>query len=166
MAVIAYIAMGSNLNAPIEQLNSAIKALNALPHSSVVQVSSFYQNPAHGPPQPDFINAVAKICTDVAVNDLLLSLQSIEHLHGRARTAGIRNEPRTLDLDIVLFGQQVIAQPELTIPHPRMLERPFVLVPLLEIEPDLILPDGHFLHKYIKPADHLHLLRLPLTSYT
>lgn len=153
--VTAYIALGSNLNSPILQLQQALKALANLPDCELSQVSSFYQNPAVGPPQPDFINAIAELHTTLTPEDLLQALHSIEQQQGRIRT-GERNGPRTLDLDIVLYGNQLINQLNLTIPHPRLYERAFVLVPLHEIAADLILPDKKLLKHYVLQLGKKH----------
>jgi len=142
--IIAYIALGSNLDNPINQLQRAIKELAQLPNSKLVQVSPFYQNPAVGPPQPDFINAVAELHTALSPLNLLQALQQIEVQHGRKRT-GTRNEPRPLDLDIILYGNETIHEPNLTLPHPRFYERAFVLIPLQAIAPSLKLPNGQLL---------------------
>lgn len=156
---ITYIALGSNLNHPVSQLHAAERALAQLPDSVLVQVSSFYQNPPYGPPQPDFINAVAELHTNLTAQDLLSALRHIENQQGRVRTPE-RNGPRTLDLDIILYGQEIIQNEELSIPHPHFLERPFVLIPLYEIAPDLILPNGKALQNYIRAEDYQDLKRI------
>jgi 2-amino-4-hydroxy-6-hydroxymethyldihydropteridine diphosphokinase len=136
-----YIALGSNLDQPLQQLKTAILGLQALPDTSLITVSRFYQTtPVGFLNQPDFINAVAYLETTLSPQNLLAALQKIENNQGRIRKE--KNGPRTLDLDILLYGDQTIAEANLVIPHPRMQERAFVLVPLLEIAPHLILPDG------------------------
>jgi 2-amino-4-hydroxy-6-hydroxymethyldihydropteridine diphosphokinase len=136
-----YIALGSNLNHPISQLQTAIVALKQIAHSRIISVSRFYQTAAVGfIDQPDFINAVACLETTLSAQALLLALQKIENAQGRIRQQ--KNGPRTLDLDILLYGNETITEPKLTIPHPRMYERAFVLIPLLEIAPNLVLPNG------------------------
>jgi len=137
--VTAFIALGSNLGDPAQQIRSALRALAALPGTRLVRQSSFYRNPPEGGlAQPEFVNAVAQIETRAGARDLLDHLLEIERAHGRARDQP--NASRTLDLDVVLYGDQVVREPGLTIPHPRMLDRPFVLVPLAEIAPDAIVP--------------------------
>jgi 2-amino-4-hydroxy-6-hydroxymethyldihydropteridine diphosphokinase len=136
-----FIGLGSNLDDPAKQLDRALIALAAIPQSQLGQISPRYRNPAVGPgPQPDFINAVAELFTELDATALLLELQRIENAQGRQR--GVRWAARTLDLDLLLYGDAVIATPTLQVPHPRMLERNFVLYPLHAIAPDLILPDG------------------------
>jgi 2-amino-4-hydroxy-6-hydroxymethyldihydropteridine diphosphokinase len=135
----AFIALGSNLDDPPAQLACALRALADLPHSRVGRVSSFYRNPPVGyPDQPDFVNAVALLETRLAPRDLLARLLALEDARGRVRT--FPNAPRTLDLDIALYGDRVIEEPDLVIPHPRLTERAFVLVPLAEIAPETVVP--------------------------
>ena len=135
----AWVGLGSNLAAPRKQLESALAGLAALPATRVLRVSSFYRTaPVGYAGQPDFINAVAAIETGLAPRALLEALLDIERRHGRIRT--IANGPRTLDLDLLLHGDQRIDEPGLTLPHPRMHERAFVMVPLAEIAPELAIP--------------------------
>jgi len=135
----AYIGLGANLDKPAVQVRAAVEALAMLPGTRLAAVSSLYSNPAVGyVDQPDFVNAVAKIETALAPRVLLDHLLEIEQRFGRTRD--FQNAPRTLDLDIVVYGSQVVDEPGLTIPHPRMHERAFVLVPLAEIEPNLVVP--------------------------
>ncbi|WP_439327636.1 2-amino-4-hydroxy-6-hydroxymethyldihydropteridine diphosphokinase [Lonepinella sp. BR2357] len=138
---IAYIALGSNLNQPVQQLNAAIEAMAVLPQTQVLAVSSFYRSKPLGPQdQPDYVNAVAKLQTELAPLALLDALQQIENQQGRVR---LRHwGERTLDLDILLYGQLVIQSERLTIPHYDMHNREFVIVPLYEIDKDLHLPNG------------------------
>lgn len=136
-----FIGLGSNLDDPARQLQCALAALAALPHCRLGAVSPHYRNPAIGPgSQPDFINAVAELHTSLEASALLTLLQGIETAQGRQR--GVRWAARTLDLDLLLYGDSVIATATLEVPHPRMLERNFVLYPLYDIAPALILPDG------------------------
>ncbi|HLF39060.1 MAG TPA: 2-amino-4-hydroxy-6-hydroxymethyldihydropteridine diphosphokinase [Burkholderiales bacterium] len=133
--------MGSNLGDPPAQIQCAIQTLAALPATRFVRRSSLYRNPPAGYlDQPEFVNAVARIETRLAPRDLLEQLLAIERAHGRVRD--FPNAPRTLDLDILLYGERTVREPGLTIPHPRMLERAFVLVPLAEIAPDAVVPGG------------------------
>lgn len=138
----AYIGLGSNLDDPVFQIRQALEALAALPDCRWVAGSPLYRTaPLGGPPgQPDYINAVAALDTVLTPDTLLATLQDLETAHGRIRAE--RWGPRTLDLDLLLYGQQVSADPRLTLPHPRLHQRAFVLYPLYDLAPDLILP-GH-----------------------
>ncbi|KLV06257.1 2-amino-4-hydroxy-6-hydroxymethyldihydropteridine pyrophosphokinase [Photobacterium aquae] len=149
----AYIAIGSNLGDPVAQANSAIKALRDQPDLEVVAVSSLYSSTPMGPQdQPDYINAVVAVDTDLSPLALLDCTQSIEQLHGRVRKAE-RWGPRTLDLDIVLYGSLVHHCDRLTVPHYGMNIREFVLYPLAEIAPDLVLPDNTPLKTLLASVD-------------
>lgn len=137
----AYIALGSNLEEPQRQLQAGFAALARLPDTQLVAQSSLYRSaPVGYANQPDFVNAVAVIHTALTPCALLDALLSIERMHGRVRE--FPNAPRTLDLDIALYGERVINEPGLTVPHPRMHQRAFVLAPLAEIAPDAQVP-GH-----------------------
>jgi 2-amino-4-hydroxy-6-hydroxymethyldihydropteridine diphosphokinase len=137
--VTAYIALGSNLQDPAAQVEAAFSALGTLPESKLRARSSLYRTtPVGYADQPDFINAVAAIETTLAPRALLNALLALELARGRART--FQNAPRTLDLDVLLYGDQQIDEPGLAIPHPRLHERAFVLVPLAELAPDLMVP--------------------------
>lgn len=139
MRNIAFIGLGSNLDNPAAQLESALTELGRLPDTGVLACSSFYRSaPVGYLDQPDFCNAVAKISTALAPRRLLQCLLDIEQAHGRART--FRNAPRTLDLDILLYGDFRLDEPGLCIPHPQMQHRAFVLMPLLEIAPETVIP--------------------------
>lgn len=139
---ISYIALGSNLEDPIAHLNGALLEIEALSNTKIIATSQFYRTKPIGPEQPDIINAVIKIETGLAPYELLHALQKIEWAHGRERI--IRFGARTLDLDILLFDDIRMDDAELTIPHPRMQDRNFVLIPLKAIAPDLYLaPFGH-----------------------
>jgi 2-amino-4-hydroxy-6-hydroxymethyldihydropteridine diphosphokinase len=133
---VAYVGIGSNLENPMQQVRAAFDELDQLPHTRVVKKSSLYRSAPHGyAEQPDFINAVAQLETGLPAERLLGELQAIEARHGRKRS--FPNAPRTLDLDLLIFGQTELRTPQLTLPHPRMHERAFVLKPLLEISPGL-----------------------------
>ena len=133
---IAYVGIGSNLDEPRRQVLEALTELDQLPHTRVVKKSSLYRSAPMGyTDQPDFINAVAQLETGLPAERLLAELQAIEARHGRQRS--FANAPRTLDLDILLYGELALDLPALKIPHPRMHERAFVLKPLLEISPEL-----------------------------
>ena len=135
----AYIGVGSNLEDPRAQVASALDELAALPRSRLVARSSLYRSAPLGyEAQPEFINAVARVDTELAPLELLAGLQTIEAEHGRRRS--FANAPRSLDLDLLLFGEERISQPQLTVPHPRMHERAFVLLPLIEIAPGVRVP--------------------------
>ncbi|MEF3088290.1 2-amino-4-hydroxy-6-hydroxymethyldihydropteridine diphosphokinase [Raoultella sp. WB_B2P2-3] len=139
---LAFIALGSNLAAPLEQVNAAVAALAEIPNSRIVAVSSFYRTPPLGPQdQPDYLNAAVALETGLAAEELLNHTQRIELQQGRERKAE-RWGPRTLDLDIMLFGEQVIDSERLTVPHYDMKNRGFMLWPLFEIAPELHFPDG------------------------
>ena len=146
---VAYIALGSNLASPLEQVNAAVKAIGDIPDSRIVAVSSFYRTPPLGPQdQPDYLNAAVALETQLAPEELLNHTQRIELQQGRVRKAE-RWGPRTLDLDIMLFGDAVINSERLTVPHYDMKNRGFMLWPLFEIAPDLHFPDGPALHHYL-----------------
>lgn len=140
----AWLALGSNLDDPPAQLQRAVDALRRLPGTRVIACSPVYRNPAlqlpGQSPQPDYCNAVVAVDTDLAPLPLLDALQAIETAQGRVR--GQRWGARTLDLDLLLYGNEVIDHPRLQVPHPAMRERRFVLQPLVDIEPELRLPDG------------------------
>jgi 2-amino-4-hydroxy-6-hydroxymethyldihydropteridine diphosphokinase len=139
---LAFIALGSNLAAPLEQVNAAVAALTEIPNSRIVAVSSFYRTPPLGPQdQPDYLNAAVALETGLTAEALLDNTQRIELQQGRERKAE-RWGPRTLDLDIMLFGEQVIDSERLTVPHYDMKNRGFMLWPLFEIAPELHFPDG------------------------
>jgi len=139
---LAYIALGSNLASPLEQVNAAVQALGAIPQSRIVAASSFYRTPPLGPQdQPDYLNATVVLETALDAEALLDNTQRIELQQGRVRKAE-RWGPRTLDLDIMLFGNEVINTDRLTVPHYDMKNRGFMLWPLFEVAPDLIFPDG------------------------
>jgi 2-amino-4-hydroxy-6-hydroxymethyldihydropteridine diphosphokinase len=135
----AYIGLGSNLERPYEQLLRAFGELDGLPRTRLDARSSLYVSRPLGPAdQPDYINAVARLDTGLAPLELLDALQAIEAAHRRVR--GRRWGPRTLDLDLLLYGEQCIDDARLRVPHPHMHTRDFVLRPLLEIAPDIRIP--------------------------
>jgi 2-amino-4-hydroxy-6-hydroxymethyldihydropteridine diphosphokinase len=132
----AYVGVGSNLNDPRAQVLQAFTELDGLPHTRVVKKSALYRSvPMGHAAQPDYVNAVAQLETGLPAERLLAELQELETRHGRQRS--FANAPRTLDLDVLLYGDAQMRSPSLTIPHPRMHERAFVLKPLLEIAPQL-----------------------------
>lgn len=133
---VAYVGIGSNLDDPRAQVLGAFDELDRMPHTRVVKKSSLYRSAPLGyAAQPDFVNAVAQLETALPAERLLAELQAIETRHGRSRS--FANAPRTLDLDLLLFGDARLDSATLKVPHPRMHERAFVLRPLLEIAPDL-----------------------------
>jgi 2-amino-4-hydroxy-6-hydroxymethyldihydropteridine diphosphokinase len=137
--VTAYIGLGANIGEPRRQLELAIEELKRLPETKFVRGSGLYKSAPMGyVDQPDFLNAVVQLDTELSADALLDHLQKIENRHGRERP--FPDAPRTLDLDLLLYGQVVVATPRLTLPHPRMHERAFVLKPLAEIAPQLAIP--------------------------
>jgi len=147
---LAYIAIGSNLSAPLEQVNAAIQALADIPQSRIVAVSSFYRTPPLGPQdQPDYLNAAVALETALDAESLLDNTQRIELQQGRERKAE-RWGPRTLDLDIMLFGDAIIRTGRLTVPHYDMKNRGFMLWPLIEIAPQLTFPTGESLQAVLE----------------
>jgi len=157
--VTAFIGLGSNLGDPAAQIRRAMQALAAMPETRLVRYSSLYRNPPAGYlDQPEFVNAVARIETRLAPRDLLEQLLAIERAHGRVRS--VPNGPRTLDLDILLYGERTVREPGLTIPHPRMLERAFVLVPLAEIAPDAVVPGGGRIADLVRRVDASGMIQL------
>ena len=155
----SYIGLGSNLDQPVDQLTEALVELSAQAHTQVIAQSSLYRSAPVGPQdQPDFVNAVALLETRLSPIELLDFLQSIEQAHQRKRIQ--HWGPRTLDLDILLFNNEVINQPRLSVPHPFMKERGFVLQPLFEIDPQCALPCGTSVDELIKQCDVSDLVRL------
>jgi 2-amino-4-hydroxy-6-hydroxymethyldihydropteridine diphosphokinase len=134
----AYIGLGANLGDARATLEAARDALAALPGSTLAACSSWWRSAPVDASGPDFLNGVLALDTALAPLELLDALQAIEQQHGRERP--YRHAPRTLDLDLLLYGDEIIAQPRLTVPHPRLLERAFVVRPLLEIAPELAVP--------------------------
>lgn len=135
-----YIGLGSNLANPEQQLQSAIIELRTHQQLHDIKVSNFYRSPAlGGPQQPDFVNAVARLNTNLPPLELLDLLQGIENKQGRRRT--IHWGPRTLDLDLLLYGDQIIHSKRLTVPHPEIQNRSFVLIPLYELDAKLHIPN-------------------------
>jgi 2-amino-4-hydroxy-6-hydroxymethyldihydropteridine diphosphokinase len=157
-----FIAMGSNLGEPLTQLRQAMIHLHNLHNTRVIGYSPLYQNPAIGPgEQPDYLNAVVALRTELSASTLLAELQTIELSQGRLR--GELWAARTLDLDILLYGNERIDTPALQIPHPRMLQRNFVLYPLYDLAPDLVLPDGSTLRSHLDSCRSDGLIQTPLT---
>jgi len=135
----AFVALGSNLQDPVSQVQAGAQALGQLPETRLIQCSSLYRTaPVGMTDQPDFINAVCEIDTQRPAAMLMRDLLEIEQAHGRRRD--LPGGPRTLDLDLLLYGELACHEPGLTLPHPRLHERAFVLYPLQEIAPALVIP--------------------------
>ncbi|MFN7086942.1 MAG: 2-amino-4-hydroxy-6-hydroxymethyldihydropteridine diphosphokinase [Burkholderiales bacterium] len=159
----AFIALGANLDHPERQIEAGIRELAALPRTRLVRKSSLYRSaPVGYLDQPDFVNAVVQIETGLEPRELLAALLAIEQRHGRVRD--FANAPRTLDLDIVLFGERVLHEEGLTIPHPRMHERAFVVVPLAEIAPDAPVPGRGTARELLCGVDAASVVRLAETA--
>lgn len=139
---LAYVGLGSNLDHPRRQVARAVRELRRLPRTRLVAVSPSYVTAPQGSlaPQPDYVNAVAALTTSLAPRALLARLHAIERRHRRTRRKGERNAPRTLDLDLLLFGRRRVRVTDLSIPHPRMHERAFVLRPLADLAPAVVIP--------------------------
>lgn len=156
----AFIGLGSNLDEPRAQLLRAIEALRQIPHSRLTAVSHLYRSaPMGSADQPDYINAVAMLDTRLSPLELLDALQDIENAQGRVRGKE-QWGPRTLDLDLLLYGAELIDSVRLKVPHPGLGERNFVLYPLAELAPELILPDGRNLQQLLKKSDREGLERI------
>jgi len=134
----AFVALGGNLGDAQATVRWAMDQLANLPHTRLLARSSLYRSAPVDASGPDFINAVVELVTRLSAPALLAALQQLEHLAGRERP--YRNAPRTLDLDLLLFGAACISSPALTVPHPRMAQRAFVLLPLAEIAPQSVSP--------------------------
>lgn len=135
-AVLAHVALGANLGDARATVSDAIAALDSLPQTRLLRASALYRSAPWEASGPDFINAVAAVETGLDAHELLRALQALELQAGRERP--YRNAPRTLDLDLLLYGDAVIDTPDLSVPHPRLRERAFVLLPLAEIAPALV----------------------------
>lgn len=165
----AFIGLGSNLQQPLTQIRDALRELAQLPLSKLIKQSSLYETEPMGPPslsgqpdydQPRYINAVAELETELAPEELLDKLQSIETAHRRVR-GEIQWGPRTLDLDLLLYGDETIETERLTVPHPGITERNFVLIPMVEISPELKLPDGRAIAELPACRDQHGVKRCP-----
>ncbi len=139
-AVTAFIGVGANLGFSRDAVLNALADLSGLPKTEYVASSSLYRSAPVGGEGPDYINAVAEISTKLSAHELLLALQAIETRYGRVRTT--RNAPRTLDLDLLLYGDGILKTPDLIVPHARIAQRAFVLMPLVEIAGPVAIP-GH-----------------------
>lgn len=155
------IGLGSNLGDSLATIQSAITALSALPESRLTAVSQFYRSRAVGPgEQPDYINAAAELLTDLDAEHLLDELQRIESEHDRTR-GPVRWTARTLDLDLLLYGDALIETERLSVPHPRINERNFVLLPLNDLNHHLIFPNGVCLTDLVKQTPQTGITPLP-----
>jgi 2-amino-4-hydroxy-6-hydroxymethyldihydropteridine diphosphokinase len=162
MAALAYVGLGSNLGHPRRHLAKALAELARLPRTRLVAASHNYATEPIGSslPQPDYVNAAAAFRTSLPPRALLARLRAIERHHGRKRRSGEpRNAPRTLDLDLLLFGRRRLRRDELTLPHPRMHERAFVLVPLLEIAPAAIIPGRGTARRWLREVRGQRVVR-------
>lgn len=156
----AYVGLGANLGDPRGQLNMALEDINALEDTRVAACSSMYRSaPVGYAGQPDFLNAVAALDTGLQAEQLLAELHRIEARHHRQRP--FPNAPRTLDLDLLLYGDRQVASPALTLPHPRMHERAFVLLPLVEIAPEAVIPGRGPAASLVAACAGQDVLRLP-----
>jgi 2-amino-4-hydroxy-6-hydroxymethyldihydropteridine diphosphokinase len=148
----AYIGLGSNLGDPAAYLGAALERLDEGPLSLLLVSDIRETEPVGYTEQPHFLNAVALVYTELRARELLDRLLEIERELGRDRTLGPRFGPRTIDLDLLLYGDEVVDEPDLTVPHPRLADRVFVLEPLAEIAPRLRLPDGRRVKDLLRAA--------------
>lgn len=154
-----YVALGANLGDPVATVHAAFAALAGLPHTRVAATSALYRTAPVGiTEQPEFINAAAALETALEPEALLDALLAIEQQFGRIRAE--RNGPRTLDLDILLYADRIIASPRLTLPHPRLHLRAFVLYPLADLAPDLVLPGRGTLAAWLPAVANQGIVRL------
>lgn len=157
---LAFVALGANLADPVAQVRAAAEALAGLPQSKLLRISSLYRTAPvgiHG--QPDFINAVAELETTLAPHQLLAALLDVETRFGRRRD--YHHAPRTLDLDLLLFDDLIIDSEQLSLPHPRMHLRAFVMAPLVEIAPDCMIPGRGSAAAWLAATSMQHIERLP-----
>ncbi len=155
-----YLGLGSNLGESTATLQQAFDAINSIEDTRLLRTSSLYSSTPMGPrDQPDYVNAVCLIETTLKPHSLLKQLQAIELAHGRERK-GERWGPRTLDLDILLYGAESVATTDLIIPHSGMSEREFVMVPLFEIAPNMVMPDGKPIAQWVASCNLDGLRRL------
>ena len=147
----AFVGIGANLGDPVARVREAIAALAALPQTRLVAASSIYRTAPLGyTAQDDFVNAACLLETDLAPRALLDRLRAIEAAAGRERS--FRNAPRTLDLDLLLYGGETIAEPGLTVPHPRLHERAFALAPVVELDPACVIPGRGLAREWLARA--------------
>ena len=166
MTTRAFIALGSNLGHPRRRIARALAALRRTPGIRVRAVSPNYVSaPVGGPAQPDYVNAVAQIETTLAPRALLAQLQRIERRQGRVRDPTLRNAPRTLDLDLLLYGALRMRTRELTVPHPRMHERAFVLRPLADVAPAQAIPGRGLARRFLRQVRSQRITRTRTHHY-
>ncbi|MEE8287182.1 MAG: 2-amino-4-hydroxy-6-hydroxymethyldihydropteridine diphosphokinase [Gammaproteobacteria bacterium] len=164
IASTAYIGIGSNLEQPVHQVLQARDALARLPNTRLLALSPLYRNPALGPGrQPDYVNAVAAIETRLAAYELLEALQAVEAKRGRVR-GSVQWAPRILDLDLLVYGDSEIGDQRLTVPHPRLAQRAFVLKPLVDIAPNLDVPGLGPVTMLLSNLSEVSLQRVPETE--
>lgn len=155
----AFVGLGANLDNPLQQVRQALSELDAIARTRVLAASSLYRSvPVGYADQPDFINAVAAVATELSPRALLDAMLATEQQRGRVRT--FLNAPRTLDLDVLLYGQMQMHEDGLTIPHPRMHERAFVLVPLAEIAPRCVIPGRGAVGELLRGIDAAGVARI------
>ena len=151
MGEIVYLGLGSNLGDRLETLARAVRLLGARPGLTVTASSGVWETaPVGGPEQPEFLNAVVRASSELSPSDLLETCHDVESALGRVRE--VRWGPRTIDIDILLIDERVVDEPDLEVPHPRMTQRAFVMLPLLELAPDVALPDGTRLRDLPRPG--------------
>jgi len=149
----AYVGLGANLGDRERNLRRAVELLGAQPGIEVAAVSSFRETePVGYVDQPRFLNGACALETDLSPRELLGRLLAVEQALGREREKGLRWGPRTIDLDLLLYEEETVDEPGLTVPHPRLTERSFALEPLLELDPNLHLPDGRGLRELLRAA--------------
>lgn len=160
-AATAYVGLGSNLEQPERRVRQALRALDAIARTRLMRHSRLYRTPPWGrSEQPDFVNAVAQVSTSLPARGLLDALLAVELEHGRRRD-GTRWGPRTLDLDLLVYGDVQLAEPGLILPHPRIAERAFVLLPLAELAPDLQIPGTGRVRELLASVDQGGCVPLP-----
>lgn len=159
----AYVGLGSNLQNPLQQILQALDELTQIPKTTLQKKSHIYQSAAIGPEQDDFINAVVLLETELTPIELLDQLQTLEQSHQRTRK--VHWGPRTLDLDILLYDQSQIDSERLTIPHRFLHQRAFVLLPLMDINPELQLPDGKHIKDYLESCSDQTIFPLNLADH-
>ncbi len=158
-SAIAYVGLGSNLAQPKSQVQSGLQALAEHPQIRLIAASHWYRSTAVGPgSQPEYVNGAAKLSTQLKADTLLNVLHAVEHTHGRAREQ--HWAPRTLDLDLLWYDGQTVSTSSLTLPHPRISERNFVLFPLNDIAPELALADGRSVKEAASTIDDTGIWRL------
>ncbi|RMJ02525.1 2-amino-4-hydroxy-6-hydroxymethyldihydropteridine pyrophosphokinase [Marinobacter litoralis] len=160
MTTVVYVGLGSNLENPAAQLARAVMELSRLPQTRLQAQSPFYASRPVGPQdQPDFVNGAVELATSLTPHQLLDHLQAIEQAHGRERLQ--HWGPRTLDLDVLLFGTETVSDERLTVPHAELANRDFALQPLLDLNPELTLPDGRRVDELRAQCPDNQLRKLP-----